>query len=82
MLEYLKIDAFLPFNVHPNVGQILLATSALQKACLKGNLIMSQLKSRGLGATLMVPIKVTLPFVGQGEPFSHLILIALSTKQA
>jgi hypothetical protein len=80
MLEYLKIDAFLPFNVHPNVSKILLATSSLQKECLKGNLIMSQLKIRGLGATLMVLVKVTLPFAGQGEPFSHIILIYLSTK--
>lgn len=39
-------------------------------------------KVKGLGATLMVPVKVNLPFLGQGEPFSHRILIALSTKQA
>jgi len=79
ILENICIHAF---NVHPSVRQILLATNTLQKACLKSNLIMSQLKSRGLGATLMVPVKVTFPFVGQGEPFSHLILFSLSTKKA
>jgi len=43
----LGIDALLPFNVHANVSQLLLATSGPPKSMLKGNLIMSQLISQG-----------------------------------